>query len=116
MWQFRLLLYDSTAVWSEGARVAPERPRAEACEVEARRRPPARAPPPPTTARPATQILLYDSNSTVWSEGGRVAPERPRAGRWVEGGHHAIAGIGQAARGRSRGQRGDIDQGASARR
>ena len=38
------------------------------------------------------------SNSTVWSEGGRVAPERPRAGRWVEGGRHAV---GQAARGRS---------------
>ena len=44
-------------------------------------------------------VLLYDSNRAVWSEGARVAPERPRAGRWVEGGHHAI---GQAARGRSR--------------
>ena len=38
----------------------------------------------------------------VGSEGGRVAPERPHAGRWVEGGRHAIR---QAARGRSRGQR-----------
>ena len=47
--------------------------------------------------------LLKDSSVAVWSEGARVAPERPRAGRWVdvEGGHHAI---GQAARGRSRGQ------------
>ena len=26
----------------------------------------------------------------VGSEGGRVDPERPRAGRWVEGGRHAI--------------------------
>ena len=43
---------------------------------------------------------------TVWSEGARVAPERPRAGRWVEGGHHAI---GQAARGRSRGQRAALE-------
>ena len=42
----------------------------------------------------------------VWSEGARVAPERPRAGRWVEGGHHAI---GQAARGRSRGQRAALE-------
>ena len=40
------------------------------------------------------------------SEGGRVAPERPRAGRWVEGGRHAI---GQAARGRSRGQRAALE-------
>ena len=44
-------------------------------------------------------FLLYDSSVAVWSEGARVAPERPRAGRWAEGGHHAI---GQAARGRSR--------------
>ena len=37
-------------------------------------------------------ILLKDSSVAVWSEGARVAPERPRAGRWVdvEGGHHAI--------------------------
>ena len=40
------------------------------------------------------------------SEGGRVAPERPRAGRWVEGGRHAV---GQAARGRSRGQRAALE-------
>ena len=33
---------------------------------------------------------------------GSPREERPRAGRWVEGGRHAI---GQAARGRSRGQR-----------
>ena len=42
----------------------------------------------------------------VWSEGARVAPERPRAGRWVEGGRHAV---GQAARGRSRGQRAALE-------
>ena len=37
-------------------------------------------------------ILLKDSGVAVWSEGARVAPERPRAGRWVdvEAGHHAI--------------------------
>ena len=52
------------------------------------------------------KILLYDSNRAVWSEGARVAPERPRAGRWVEGGRHAV---GQAARGRSRGQRAALE-------
>ena len=57
-------------------------------------------------ARRETQLLLYDSNRAVWSEGARVAPERPRAGRWVEGGHHAI---GQATRGRSRGQRAALE-------
>ena len=47
------------------------------------------------------RVLFNDSNSTVWSEGARIAPQRPLSGRWVEGGHHAIV---QAARGRSRGQ------------
>ena len=47
---------------------------------------------------------------SVWSEGARVAPERPRAGRWVEGGRHAV---GQAARGRSRGQRAALGPGAN---
>ena len=51
-------------------------------------------------------LLLYDSSVAVWSEGARVAPERPRAGRWVEGGRHAV---GQAARGRSRGQRAALE-------
>ena len=54
----------------------------------------------------AKWVLLYDSNRAVWSEGARVAPERPRAGRWVEGGRHAV---GQAARGRSRGQRAALE-------
>ena len=57
-------------------------------------------------ARSTLMLLLYDSNRAVWSEGARVAPERPRAGRWVEGGHHAI---GQATRGRSRGQRAALE-------
>jgi len=39
-------------------------------------------------------LLVKDSSVAAWSEGARVAPERPRAGKWVEGGHHAI---GQAA-------------------
>jgi len=54
---------------------------------------------------------LKDSSAAAWSEGARVAPERPRAGRWVEGGHHAI---GQAARGRSRGQRATLEGGPGA--
>jgi len=52
------------------------------------------------------QSLLLYSSVAVWSEGARVAPERPRAGRWVEGGYHAI---GQATRGRSRGQRAALE-------
>ena len=56
--------------------------------------------------RAIPSLLLKDSSVAVWSEGARVAPERPRAGRWVEGGHHAI---GQATRGRSRGQRAALE-------
>ena len=41
---------------------------------------------PDAPARSRADVLLNDRTEAVWSEGAR-ASERPRAGRWVEGGH-----------------------------